>query len=118
MKIRAGFVSNSSSTAFILDLQDERVQKAIKDCPADKPTDLNRCTALAVGNDAVEYAKGWIAEMEYWGSTYSGLGQWILYWADTLGQDNIVFARESDEGMGGWLEFPASEFALDEMEYH
>jgi hypothetical protein len=120
MKVRAGFVSNSSSTAFILDLRDDKVRESVEGCGAGHPEGLNRCTALATGSNVVHYAQDWIAEMEAWGSDVgpNSLGRWIMEWANKLGHDNIVFARESDEGMGGWLNFDAYSLALDEMDYH
>jgi len=120
MKIRAGFVSNSSSTAFILDLRDEGVKEMVEQSSVGAPYSLNRRTALAVGDDAVHYANEWIADTEEWykDGVRDGLGHWIMEWVVELGRENVVFARESDEEMGGYLDFPAGKLAVAEMEYH
>lgn len=118
MKIRSGFVSNSSSTAFILDLRDEGIEDMVKQSNVPEAMGLGRYTAIAVGKRAVYYAQDWIAATRDWYEDGGGLGHWILGWAEKLGADNIVFARESDEGMGGYLDFPAGKHAIAEMEYH
>jgi len=102
MKIRTGFVSNSSSSSFILDIRDKGVLELVNKMTTKKPCDVNRLTAVAKGKDAVEYAKQWNNDVgeHHLKPTY---GDWILEWSEKLGEDNIVFVRESDEGMGGYL---------------
>jgi len=102
MKIRTGFVSNSSSSSFILDIRDKGVLELVNKMTTKKPCDVNRLTAVAKGKDAVEYAKQWNKDTgeHYLKPTY---GDWILEWSEKLGEDNIVFVRESDEGMDGYL---------------
>jgi hypothetical protein len=73
-------------------------------------------TCLAVGQEAVEYANDLNAYK--WGDGDSPLGALILEWAEKIGVENVVFARESDEGMGGYLDDFPSHKALAEMEYH
>ena len=115
MKSRQGFVSNSSSTAFILDARNKTVSRwlmANYNC-VPSPKGAGRMTCIAMGKEAVDYAKSLYDPV--WGNE---LGDWILEWAEKIGVENIVFARESDEGMGGYLdEFPTVA-ALAEMEYH
>ena len=116
MKMRLGFVSNSSSTAFILDMRDDGVGELVelnKDAPY--PRGLDRRTALAVGRTAVFYGQEWV---EFCDWDDNGLGHWILEWALELGTENIVFASESDEGMGGYLQGCFRELSVAEMEYH
>jgi len=118
MKMRVGFVSNSSSTAFILDLRDEGVKEMVEQSSVQLARGLGRYTAMAAGKAAVYYAEDWISATRDWYDEGEGLGPWIMYWADRLGRENVVFARESDEGMGGFLDFPAHDVAVAEMEYH
>jgi len=118
MKIRAGFVSNSSSTAFILDLRAEGVKEMVEQSSAPRAHGLGRGTAMAVGKAAVFYAEDWIEDTADWYEEGEGLGPWIMKWANELGHDNVVFIRESDEGMGGYINFPVHKLAVAEMEYH
>ena len=129
MKIRNGLVSNSSSSCFILDLRNPRVQKLVNECVAPLPESLNRRTAMAVGKAAVNYAKQVVSwyESDEWTKDCYSIGHMILKHAQEIGEDNITFMRESDEGMGGYL-FPSKDsyenqilvrdLALEEMEYH
>jgi len=121
MKIRNGFVSNSSSSSFILDkrkLTNSTIASIRKLNPADG---LGRSTAFAEGRDAVGFANEWNTECGEYGG---GLGQWILDEAKRLGEENIIFVRESDEGMGGNLSDVGLSLARirskaeGEMEYH
>ena len=116
MKKRSGFVSNSSSTSFILDMRDKEVASWVKghQNSIPRPWGGGRLTCLALGTDALDYAR------ELWDPDWQNeLGEWIFEWARKIGTENLVFARESDEGMGGYLgeEFPAAH-AVAEMEYH
>lgn len=125
MKVRAGFVSNSSSTAFILDLRTPGVAELVAQAKCEgvrRPQSLDRWTALAVGKEAMRYSRDWT---EDWGYIYYGLhqhlGHFIKGWALKIGEENVVFMRESDEGMGGYLPFRLDivrKLALAEMEYH
>jgi len=116
MKLRQGFVSNSSSTAFILDLRDERVKRAVEGSTVSLAQGLGRGSAIAVGKDAVRYAEEWVESTKKWYKDGGGLGHWILEWAEQLGENNIVFVRESDEDDG--IDFHADYLAVSEREYH
>ena len=130
MKQRARFVSNSSSSSFILDRRVEGVEELLSEIVAPLPRGLDRCTAKAIGREAVAYAEDWCRALHDTEPTC--LGGWILKWAEELGEENLAFLRESDEGMGGWLDDEAEDayghpegflrrvqaLAKDEMEYH
>lgn len=99
MKIRNGFVSNSSSSCFILNIKDKGVKELLSKVTASYPSNvLARCTSKIVGLEAILYAKEWIEETG--DVTGDGLGKWILFWAEKIGQENIVLLRESDEDDG------------------
>ncbi len=122
MKTRNGFVSNSSSTSFLLDLRDEKsktVFEGISGAPG--RSDLGRHTVSITGDALRDFYAESVDER--WGSTYHG--DWIQEYALKVGGfSNLGYVRESDEGMGGYLEdYGSSEeivraVALDEQEYH
>jgi len=123
VKTRAGFVSNSSSSCFILDLRENTIQ--VQDlidgfslAGIDRPRFADRRSAIAVGEDVSKYL---IEHRLYLGDEWIGLGiaGWLESWIKKLGEENIVFIRISDEGMGGY--YPAGNvraIAVDEIEYH
>ena len=127
MKIRAGFVSNSSSTAFILDLRNEQVKKIVY-CEDISLSyyGLGRYTCAYLGDSAVNFARHYIMDWHeedgdcarYDPENDDCLGCWILKWAEELGHDHIAFVRGSDEGMGGWLKGRYRDIAVAEREYH
>ena len=97
MKIRNGFVSNSSSSCYILNFKDEKVKNLmnkINNLPAAEG--LHRMSAMSVGQYAIEYANDWIKEMGE-DSRGTGLGYYILNAAKERGEENVVFVRFSDE---------------------
>lgn len=163
MKVRKGFVTNSSSICYILDLRDENVKDALQStmrvmdcewvwCDSEygfkreqglrndgyqlisvkrnvkqycKEIDLynivdvdwSRCTSYGIGEDVLQYMYSHLL------NEYSGdFGEWLEKWIDELGEENILFLRESDEEMGGVLSDTMHEVikekSLDEREYH
>lgn len=110
MKIRAGFVSNSSSTSFVLDTTNmpkdlmEKIRKMTS-----YTYDSSRCTGVIW--DIVE----WAAQFD--DDEYA----WL---AIDYGNKSNIMVRESDEAMGGLFsdyKFGIKDikpFVLLEFEYH
>lgn len=105
MKIRNGFVSNSSSSSFILDKRTKGVEKLIEKAQKNGVidyTDLTRRTTVLIGKDDFRRYMS-----EHYGFDYEPYGEYDVYHklVSLYNQlnDNIVFMRESDEGMGGYL---------------
>jgi len=105
MKIRDGFISNSSSTCFILDKRNQGVNQIIENIGKNvkSPKNWDRSTAKAFGIDVRKYGSALQVEERSCGSYGQSLGNWIIRWTDKLGDENIIFLRESDEGLGGHL---------------
>ena len=73
MKIRNGFVSNSSSSSYILDLRKEGVQKIIKIANSQwfpRPYGCDRNSAMTIGEDVVRYAEEWLEDLGDYGYVY------------------------------------------------
>ena len=109
MKCRTGFVSNSSSSSFIVDMSNmpkELVSKVMR--LTDRSDDLTRCTGI------ITDLERWIKELE---DDYYNISKYI-------NNPNIVIVRESDEGMGGdfydygFCEDDIRPYTIGEFEYH
>ena len=112
MKTRQGFVSNSSSSSFVLKVKKiptELMEKINK--LTDESNDTNRCTGRIIN------IKGWLAQ------------QWISeYYKEELekfADDDHIIVRYSDEQMGGDIEDDygisineLAKLAEYEFEYH
>ena len=113
MKYRNGFVSNSSSTAFILDRNklDADTIHRIESLP---PMDLlNRCTGSC--SDAQTYLDDRVTAIGYWYENgWDGWNSLLAEYIGKLGNDNVILCRESDEGMGG--EFKDVGLSYDQIE--
>ena len=119
MKYRRGFVSNSSSTAFILDVRklDNTTLHRVRSLPEMDTwgRDTGSCS------DVQMYIDGRTRMDDDWEDYFT---EWLQRWVDELGNDNIILCRESDEGMGGAFEdvgldyYAIVKLAEDEQEYH
>lgn len=113
MKIRNGFVSNSSSTAFILDRRklDAVTIRKIESLP--EMDLLNRCTGSC--SDAQNYLDDRVTAIGYWYE--NGWDDWnslVAEYIGKLGNENVILCRESDEGMSG--EFEDVGLSYDQIE--
>jgi hypothetical protein len=116
MKIRAGFVSNSSSSAFLLDLNDPQVRMYFEEVLSSGigriqyPT---RCTGYSRGDHLTNLIN------EVLRDNYMQYGFLDLVLEAAVMDTSPLILMESDEEMGGVLPdgFP-TEKILRECEYH
>ena len=99
MKIRNGFVANSSSSCFILDRSTPGVDKILENCVANTVDidNIGRHTVIATGQEALDYINN---ITDYWSELDMNQFNDIM---ETMNINNLVFLRESDEAMGGYL---------------
>lgn len=137
MKIRQGFVSNSSSSSFICVLNDSNRHLASYRYKGEEnifgyyhnyfdkinntlDTGLGRSTSICFGEDLLEYIKE-LDAYEYKEGTIENLSNALKQAIQDHGLENILFLRESDEGSGGFLPPELSTLtkqAIYEAEYH
>lgn len=112
MKTRQGFVSNSSSSSFIL-------------CTKDLDSNLlERLKGLPDMSDSMGRATGVVWDIETWlgDDHWSDYGLWDII--AKYGNENLILVRESDEGMNGYFgeydidDGEISRLAVYEFEYH
>ena len=118
MKFRLGFVSNSSSSCYILDMCDEETEKIVKKLQKnvlnikDSASSFSRCTCYGIGKDVIVFAN---ELLNIHGEDY--LPNLIFEMAKKLGEDNLVFIRISDEDNGVDVEI-LPHLIYAETEYH
>lgn len=129
MKIKLGFVTNSSSTCYVLDkrtLSDEELEIIRENKFLRKPVSHGVSRRSAYGErEAVkdfwhflkEDDAAWATEGYDYGNP---LTEWLQEHLASIGIDNIIFVRSSDEDMGGEVvhEHLIAEKAISEREYH
>lgn len=129
MKIKLGFVTNSSSTCYVLDkrlLTDEELSLIRENDFLQPPVRQGSGRGSAYGEGkAVEKFLDWLIEDDaYWISKYdrewgNPLTELLQSWLAQIG-DNVIFIRSSDEQIGGEVlyEHLIAEKAVAEEEYH
>jgi hypothetical protein len=127
MKSREGFVSNSSSTCYILDLCDKETETIVRklqksgilDLSAPTAASFSRCTCYGVGKAVREFAieqEKDFAEL-YESDEEDSFSKWLYNAMEQLGEVNTVFIRVSDEDHGIPVELKP-ELIYAEREYH
>ena len=129
MKERFGFVSNSSSTCYILDLCDEETETIIKQLKKMKILNLNdsnaaifsRCTCFGVSAAVTKFAQeqkeNEDPDWDNYEETNCSFSTWLFNAVEQLGEANTIFIRVSDEDNGISVELKP-ELIYAEREYH
>lgn len=112
MKIRTDFITNSSSSAFVV-LKDSKYYQSIEKAPDfhfKNGDDYGRSTGVYQGNQLLHFITGeWTEKM------FSGVHDLIK----EHGLDNLAIVMISDEEMGGYLPMPSEyDEILFYQEYH
>ena len=119
MKIRNGFVSNSSSSSFVLKWSElSKSEKKEIEKLTESSDSLTRCT----GYIAPENLENWLKELdEIYSERFNPELNELIKENKIDGKNDLVLIRESDEGMGGEFNgdlYKISQKAILEFEYH
>ena len=124
MKIRSDFVTNSSSTCYVLDkskLTAEELNTIRVNYNLSHPCKygVGRGSVYGEGQDVSHYLEYLVEHDKNWGYK-TPLTAFLKENIEAVGLPNIIFVRSSDEGMGGWVESEKliASKAVAEMEYH
>lgn len=122
MKVHLDFVTNSSSTCYVLDkstLTEEELKLVRKNSWLAEPYryDLGRNSAYAEGEPVKAFLEYLTEDDKEFPNPQTG---WLRGLLDKIGIKNIIFVRSSDEEMGGEvMNLDAiAKTAVSEMEYH
>lgn len=116
MKTRDGFVPNSSSSMFLLDLANEKAKKYFEMIEGEirerRGSDLSRATGYHKGVDVLAFIE---SIREFGPKTAESLSRMV----SDIAVENAVLIIASDEGMGGELPAdPPRDIILAEYDYH
>lgn len=113
MKTRTGFVSNSSSTAFILNPDAQGVYRYLQIAKEFIHGDITdgRASCIAYFQDLKKY----LDYCDVWDFDYRR--DYIKQYLEVFGEDTIM-VRISDEGMGGSPPYPHGDLIWAEQDWH
>ena len=125
MKIKGGFVTNSSSTCYVLDkrhLTEEEltlIREGNETLMLPYYYGAGRSSVYGEGADVVYYLE-WLKDDDAAWGRENYLARFLRDGVRKIGGENIIFVRASDEDMGGHVQHEdlIAEKAVAGMEYH
>lgn len=112
MKIKTDFITNSSSSSFIVS-RDSEYFNSLEPFTEKSGYDFSRRTGVYLGENLQDFGHESLR-----GGYPLDLGEQIIIAIARYGLDNVALIMISDEHMGGTLPYPQSEDILYEGEYH